>query len=151
VSDESFEKISEPRAQVQSRALAFDKASGIGGGLHGVAQVGHPHQFDGVTNVCVGAHPKRGPSGVWHPAMLFGLTFLDQRVAKRTRKWYVERPVRVQVADLSLAESEFLACKSVWMNRNTRPGGDFLLKIGQVIHSLGFQHDWMSIRLKPTR
>ena len=62
------------------------------------------------------------PARVRNPAVLFGLTFLQQRVANCSRKWDVNGSVFVHMSDLCFPESEFFATEPMRVNRNIGPG-----------------------------
>jgi hypothetical protein len=46
-----------------------------------------------MAGVGFAANLKSSPPGVRHPAVLFGLTFFQQRVADCTREWDIDRSV----------------------------------------------------------
>jgi hypothetical protein len=101
---------------VQGLTLLFQKLVRIESFLQSVAQVREPHQSRGMADVSFAANLKSSPAGVRDPTVLFGLAFLQQRVADRSRKWDIDGSVFVRVSDLCFPESKFSAPEPMRVN-----------------------------------
>ena len=107
---------------MQGLTLLFQELVRIRSCLHSIAQVRDPHESYGMADVSFAVNLKSSPPRVRDPTVLFGLTFLQQRVANCSRKRDVNGSVSVQMPDLRLPESEFFASEPMRVNRDVRPG-----------------------------
>jgi len=81
-----------------------------------------------MANVSIAANLKSSPPRVRDPTVLFGLTFLQQRVANCPRKWDINGSVLVHMSDLRFPKSKFFASEPVRVNRDVRPSGNFVFQ-----------------------
>ena len=81
-----------------------------------------------MADVSFAPNLKSSPPRVRDPTVLFGLTFLQQRVANCSRKWDIHGSVFVQVSDLRFPKSKFFTSKPMRVNCDVRPGGNFVLQ-----------------------
>jgi hypothetical protein len=110
---------------VQGLTLLFQEVVRIRNCLQSIAQVRDPHEIYGMADVGFAANLKSSPPGVRDPTVLFGLTFLQQRVANWSRKWDINGSVFVHVSDLCSPESKFTAAEPMRVDRDVRPGRNF--------------------------
>ncbi len=79
--------------------------------------------------------------------MLFSKTFCQERIANWRGKGMSTTPASMDVADFCASETEFLASKTVWVNRDTWPRGNLISEFLQVLqqrvtlHSTAFFFD----------
>ena len=97
--------------------------------LQCVAQVRDSHAvLMAWLDVSFVANLKSSPPRVRDPAVLFGLTFLQQCVANCSRKWDVNGSVCVHMSDLRFPKSEFFTPKPMRVSGDVRPSGNFVLQ-----------------------
>ena len=107
---------------MQGLTLPFEELVGIRSSFQSIAQVRDSHKSDGMRDVSFASNSKSSPPGVRYPTVLFGLTFLQQRVVNSSRKRDIDASVSVHMSDLGFPESEFSASEAMRVNRDIRPG-----------------------------
>jgi hypothetical protein len=135
---ERLEQRSESWTETQFIALSFEQFAGSCSGLHGISQIGQPQKPDGMIEVRFASNLKRRPPRIRKPAVLLGQTFRQKRIANRPGKRNVDDPASMDVSNFCPSKTEFSAAKTMRVNRDVPPRGNFFFEPLEMVHfSLG--------------
>jgi hypothetical protein len=68
--------------------------------------------------------------------MLLRKAPLEENIVDRSRERNVNNAARVHMADFGSTQPEFPPAKAMRVSGNTRPGGELVLELPQVVHGL---------------
>src|SRR5260370_7098645 len=92
----------ELRGQMQCGTLVLEHPTRVSRGLESVAQVGKPHEPEGVAEVFFVADAKGDPAGVRNPAVSLCKTACQESIMDWARERDVNNPSGVHVSDFGI-------------------------------------------------
>lgn len=75
------------------------------------------------------SYAKADPAGVWHPVVLVGKVFFEERVTDGARKRDIHDAACMYMPDFGVSELELAPAEAVRVNGDARPGGHLVDEI----------------------